>query len=43
MLEFVKEVGRVFDVGRKRLYQRIQVIINECRNAFSGGAIVKDD
>ena len=43
MLEFVKEVGLVFDVGRKWLYQRIQVIINECRNAFSGGTIVKDD
>lgn len=39
----MKEVGLVFDVGRKWLYQRIQVIINECRNAFSGGTIVKDD
>ena len=43
LMEFVKKVGRVFDVGRKWLYQRIEVTINECRNAFNGGTIAKDD
>ena len=39
----MKKVGRVFDVGRMWLYQRFQVIINECRNAFSGVTIARDD
>ena len=43
LLEFLKKVGHVFDVGRKWLYQRSQVTINECRNAFSGVTTARDD